>query len=276
MVLQGSAKRFFLASSLFVAIAVVSLLFDSSVVNGAGISIGYYNSTYIYTLLPDVSSDNYGIITNSPDGITEWKSDNFTKDADGTYHWATNGYNVPGYISNMHWDLTLDADPTVSGFVGLTNNSGFVNTFTVTVNQPISPALPASVMNGSTAWTVTDGDNNGATLNATTGAGGDALYNAQVDGNTVRQLYKIGFAPLPLIAGVDDSASINTSFSGEITPVAANTSIGIFHHFTLTPNDSASATSVFRIVGVVAPEPSTLTLSLIGLAGMTLAYRRRR
>jgi len=254
---QGTSARIVFATAILFGTCACMLLASSNSY-GALITIGYYSSQYQYTLLPDINSDDYKTDVNP----------------DGSYHWE-GSYDVPGYLS-MNWKLDFDGDPTVSGFVGLTNNSAFTNTFTVIVSQPISPALPTSVMNGSTAWTVTDGNENGATLDATTGVGSNALYNAQVDGSTVRQLYVLGNAPLPLVAGVDDSASINTSFSGEITPVAANSTIGIFHHFSLTSGDSASATSVFRIVATNAPEPSSFVLAAMGLAGVGLAYRRRR
>jgi len=39
----------------------------------------------------------------------------------------------------------------------------------------------------------------------------------------------------------------------------------------LSPNDSASGTSVFRIV----PEPSTLVLALLGAIGLLWRLRRR-
>ncbi|HTQ37853.1 MAG TPA: PEP-CTERM sorting domain-containing protein [Pirellulales bacterium] len=248
-------------ASLLVVVSAVAL--QHRCANAASIAIGYLSpivendeTYYEYNSVTVDSGDHIGTFVQNSDGTSEWS---MTGD---------NYYVIPGYLK-MQWDVTLDADPQVSGFVGLTNNSGFVNTFTVTVTQPLATPIPNSMMNGTTAWTVTDGDSNGATLDAATGVGGDALYNAQVDGNMVRQLFTLGNSPLPLMAAVDGSSTITTSFSGEVTPVAANMNIGIFHHFTLTPNDSASATSLFKITAV--PEPSSISLLLIGLGCFLLA-----
>jgi hypothetical protein len=259
---QGTTSRIVFASSILLGMCACMLLANSNSY-GASITLGYYNAQYQYTLVPAIDSDNYQTTVN----------------ADGSYHWE-------GSYSNsnltVNWKLDYDGDPIVSGFVGLTNNSSLTNTFTVIVNQPIAPALPTSVMNGSTAWTVTDNDGDGAMLNAsTTGLGNpgiEGLYNALVDGTTVRKLFN-ALTPdplLPITAGPFASNSQSEGFSGEITPIAANSSIGIYQHFTLSGNDSASATSVFRIVATNAPEPSSITLAVMGLAGAALAYRRRR
>jgi hypothetical protein len=228
----------------------------SSRAHGASILLGYLNSDqqYTATVLDSSKTGDYG---QNPDGSAHWSGSD----------------NIPGYLS-LTWNFdVLDGDPQISGVVGLTNNSGFVNTFTIAVSQPLASAIPASVQNGSTAWTVTDGNSNGATLDA---AVGDALYNAQIDGVTVRQLFPVGISPLALIAGADGSNTLTGNFSGELAPGAANSSIGIFHHFTLTPGDSASATSLYKITGVASPEPASITLSLLGLVGLGLACRQKQ
>ena len=86
-------------------------------------------------------------------------------------------------------------------------------------------------------------------------------------------LAKRRFALVAPASGTNNTGTF--SFSGEaVGPI--NSSIGIFNHFTLTSGDLASATSVFKVVSTVAPEPASITLSLLGLVGAPLALRLRR
>jgi hypothetical protein len=164
----------------------------------------------------------------------------------------------------------LDNDPVVTSFFSLQNSSGFTNTFTFTVNQPVSPTIPTSVGSGSTGFTLT-AVNLGAQLDAPALS---ALYNAQINGGTVQSLFPAGSASLPVTTPPTTSKTINDSFSGQLEGSASL--IGIFNNFTLTNGDLASATNIFRIDATVAPEPASITLSLLGFAGVAMMFRKRR
>jgi hypothetical protein len=136
------------------------------------------------------------------------------------------------------------------------------------VNQPVSPTIVSSIGSGSSGYTLTAFSGN-ATLDTPSGS---ALYNAQINGVTVKQLFPFGAAPPPL--PTTTSATINDSFAGQ--PEGPASSIGIFSNFTLTPNDQVSSTNIFRIDATAAPEPASIMLSLIGLLGVPMAMRLRR
>jgi hypothetical protein len=115
---------------------------------------------------------------------------------------------------------------------------------------------------------LTAGGASAATLDAPSGS---ALYNAQINGTTVKSLFSAGGSPPPLTTST--TATISDTFSGQLEGTASL--ISIFNNFTLTNGDLVSATNKFQI-DALTPEPASITLSLIGLLGIGLAYRLRR
>jgi hypothetical protein len=183
-------------------------------------------------------------------------------------------YRIIGGWSNANWtcswNVEFDPDPFVSSSFTITNNSGVLAPFTVTVNTPAMALTAPTTMTGSISGTVGDGDGvvdqfgNGASV--MTQANGRPYYDALTDGLSARELYS---APQFHSAPVGLTASIPTAnFINEIGPAVAG-SIGIRNAFMLTPGDNASFTSTFFII----PAPAGVAaFALAGLVGL----RRRR
>ncbi len=161
--------------------------------------------------------------------------------------------------------LQLNGDPQV--LVNFAVTAGGTNT-----NFSISSALVAfSPLTNPQAFataavTVTDNDSNGATVSGS--FPGSKAYEATYNGGTV-------FADLvsPVIAPVDSSniGSQRNPLAGTIPIAGSVSSIAAGFSFVLTASDSASGTSRFSVV----PEPSTVVLSLMAIAGLLWACRRK-
>jgi hypothetical protein len=166
-------------------------------------------------------------------------------------------------------NVVLDYDPSINATVNVVNNTAAVQHYTLIFSLPVSPIAGGTFMAGSTQGGTTDNDGNGSILS--TAGPGTALYWGRIDGNNVLPL----FSDLKTItAGSYLSASDSTSagLPGVTIPgPSVSSSIGIEHDFTLTPNDSATFSSIFL---VQVPEPGSLSLLAIG--GLMLLFRRRR
>jgi len=177
-----------------------------------------------------------------------------------------------GDFTVTSWNLRLDADPTVANFIALQNNLATAQTFTITVQIPIAPAIgsPISVQ-GSVGGSISDfGGPPGAGATLTSASPTTAIYTALVDGNPVQTLLA---APQSFSAGPGGSQVFGpASFGTFPLGIPANNSIGITMSFTLSPGDLVSYTSVFT----VTPEPGTLLLVGSGIAGLVAFGSRKR
>jgi hypothetical protein len=171
----------------------------------------------------------------------------------------------------LTWDMAVNTDPVVTSNITVLNNTANIQTYTFIVTLPISAITPSTLIGGSVSGSVTDSNGGGATLGT---AVGSALYTAKIDGAAVATLYP---DPSGVSAGSFLSAPLAGAAFGTPIPSAAGpaalTDIAIQIKFTLTPGDQAGFTSVFVVEPV--PEPTTLGLVSLGLAGLALIGRRR-
>lgn len=180
---------------------------------------------------------------------------------------GTNWSPIGGWTMGS-WSITADPDPSVTNIISVTNNTVATQTFVISVNLPVGITFgPPSLIRGSIQGGGTDNNFNGVTI---TNSGVTSIYDAQIDGSSVRTLMD---NPLS-VSGVGSISLASQSFGipvQESVAVATTSSIGLTLRFTLTAGDSASFTSVFDVQPV--PEPGTALLFGLGLAG--LAARRR-
>lgn len=159
-------------------------------------------------------------------------------------------------------------DPQVSLNFAVTSgplNTTFTLTSALLNFAPISPAQGRA----SAGITVTEGNGNAASLTGLF-AGGTKSYQATYNGGTT-------FAEL--INNDSTSEAFGTFTSSEALPGSGFTSIAgsvssmqSAFSFTLSALDSASGTSIF----VTIPEPSSLTLVMVGFMMLSGSVRRRR
>lgn len=196
-----------------------------------------------------------GVLVQNPDGVTgSWS--------------LTEDYSGGGWLVS-DWTLSYDNDPFVTNNITVTNVSLVTQTFVATVLLPISP-FGYNVHRGSVGVSTTDSNGDGVLTFASVVPTG--LHQGTINGATQLELLDpiaLNIASCGSIPGCTAVASQSIAYA-PVGPGVA-TQIGLILQFNLSPGDSASLTSRYEI----APEPTTLTLALAGLAGLGVLGRRR-
>jgi hypothetical protein len=178
----------------------------------------------------------------------------------GTGRFEGNGYEV-------NWRMEGSVDPALTiafSFVNLT--AGDVSVLYL-ATLPVTPLAPPTVTGGSLGGSITDGNGDGVVLSDFSSA---ALYSAEVNGTSFQTLYD---APFAISSGVPFQTALipvqSFGIPGLTVPgpgVTVN-DIGILLSFTLSPHDAVAFTGNFVVEPAVVPEPATLGLVLLGMAG---------
>lgn len=189
---------------------------------------------------------------------------------DGDNNFAFEGSNTATGQYAVSWDLTMNPDPFIDGFLTITNLSGSAQNFTVNLSVPVTPAFIGGLMGGSIEATIWDLNNSGsATLQPQTNVG-NPIYFGRIDGVNV----------LPMFAQVVSCGSVGCSGnSGESQmppsiPVAGvNSNIGTRLVFNLSGGDRVTFATHFEVLPV--PVPASAWLMGSAILGLVGARRRR-
>jgi hypothetical protein len=182
-----------------------------------------------------------------------------------------------GETPAFEFDFTLEAnaDPVVSGVVGVTNNLNVFQNFMFVFMQPATPQLLGSNLAwGSIGITVSDGNSSGgATVRHFNNNASIPVYESQIDGVTYQTLLPPypGSPAFPLTAPTNGSRTITTSFGPSFSAPPVLTDIAVVLRFSLSPRDIAGVTLNFTVI----PEPSSWLLASLGALGLAVVSKRR-
>jgi PEP-CTERM motif-containing protein len=250
--------------SLFVCCAAIAVSYIFAA-GSAQLFAGPINAGQVPTLrivtedLPNASW------TYSP-AATEYR---VAQDADGGYELVgTRDIDILNGRAHVRIEeLQFDPDPFVLNNILVTNTTTSTQIFSAFVGLPTTFIAP-NFISGNVRTSVIDGGQDGATI-AT--ASPTSIYQAQIDGTTVATLQN---HPFSVIAPAGGSNTASASFGPTLNAIPVTSNIGIQLRFSLTPGDTASILSRFDVEAV--PEPATVVLVVVGLAGTVCIARRSR
>ena len=187
---------------------------------------------------------------------------------DGSWHWQLP---EPAQIHNPHngaWLATLSEctvtvleDPQVNLAFSVLAGDGNTLFQISTALLPLAPPYTSAEGRASAAFTITDGDSNGALLTGHCGAGGNKSYLAQYNGHVPNGTsFAEEIESLSAPPDGTGNVAVNVPLSGYL-PIAGtvhNMSAGV--DFILSGNDLASGTTNFEII----PELAAFALALLG------------
>lgn len=175
-----------------------------------------------------------------------------------------------------NWNFTFNPDPSITSTFTLTNLSSIAQNFLMTITLPISTISNPVTTGYAGSGQVTDNSDNGAEV---TTVGGFPIFAGRIF-NIVPDVETVLSAPQDFLAPAHGTVSIGqTTFGPDIVGQTADTSIQIRWEFNLTGGDSFAMTGKFAVepatIERTVPEPATIALLGIGLAGLGFGRRKR-
>lgn len=177
----------------------------------------------------------------------------------------------------LEWSIDGDMDPVLTVGIAVVD-VGAPSVFGFLFQMPVLPNLPPpTVTSGSIGGSITDHDGDGTSISST---GGQAVYTALINGTPFQTLmddpylFSSGLAFGTATVPVEDFGLPGVTFPG---PGVTVTDMGILITFQGSGGGDATAfTANFVLLPTVVPEPATIGLLGLGLAGMAARGLRRR
>ncbi len=165
-----------------------------------------------------------------------------------SFNWAGGTFDLDS------WDVDVEVNPLISAGFSVTNNTAATQWYTMIFSIGISPSItPTSLIGGSAAFTVTDANNDGATISAP-GMGPQAMYTALIDGLPVQTLFDAPYSLSALFPGGSNVAVDQFGLPGPSQPgPQALSTIGLRVDFLLSAGDRATFSGNFDVEPVPLP-----------------------
>jgi hypothetical protein len=191
--------------------------------------------------------------------------------APGTY---TDSAGLTVTVNNSANSLptVIDSDPKISYGFGITNDTSAPVTYTMSFPAtPLVTNLPAGqyTLTSTFGGSVTDGDNDGATLSPASGP----IQKAYINGTDVGTPIDLD-SDTTTVSAAEGTGVFGRYSGGETLSLTSVNTIDLTTSFTLSPGDSVSFSGSFDVEAV--PEPSSVALGAVALAGFAYLARRRQ
>jgi hypothetical protein len=208
--------------------------------------------------------------SSSVGGDTVTLTPTLTPNPDGSFS-ASGGTTQSSF--SLVFNVSLNADPSMSGSFTLVNLSSATQTFTVSATLGVLPLAGPTRMSGFFGDTTYSDTNDGSGVgDGMLGFGANPFYQAQIDGSTVQVLGSFAFTAISSDPGVVGMLSKETFGTPIPTPgPGVASSIGVsFPGFELTAHDMIEVPFEF----VVVPEPSLAALLAVAAAVILFTFAR--